>query len=119
MTADNSSSQKKTSYKGVIIFAIIALFIYGAWTKARVDICLSDASDAYQQDWAAACKTTAKAEKEGYANCMADNNETASFCKSIWNPKPNASASCALPTKVADRIDSRLEKAKNFCVSYG
>src|SRR5579862_2805382 len=119
MTADNSSNLKKTSYKGVIIFAIVTLFIYGAWTKLRVDICLSDARDAYEQNWAAACKTTAKIEKEGYANCMSDPNETAGSCKSIWNPKRNASANCSLPSKAADRIDSRLEKAKDFCVRYG
>jgi hypothetical protein len=69
-------------------------------------MCLSDAREVYEKDWAAACKTTAKAEKEGYANCM---NETPDICKSIWNPKRDASANCALPTKVADRIDSRLE----------
>jgi len=119
MTKDNSSSHKKTNYKGVIVFAIIALFTYGAWTKARVDTCLNDARDAYEQDWAAACKITAKTEREGYADCINGPNETAGDCKRIWNPKRDASANCALPTKGAEYINSRLEKAKNFCVSYG
>lgn len=115
----NPSAHKKTSYKGVIIFAIIALFIYGAWTKARVDICLNDARDMYVQDWAAACKNTAKAMKEGYVDCINNPNETASDCKRIWNPKQDASKNCSLPNVVADRIDSRFEKTKNFCISYG
>jgi hypothetical protein len=119
MTIDNSASHKKTSYKGVIIFAIIALCAYGAWTKLRTDYCLIDASDAYENEWKAACKRTAKSESEGYANCVNDPNESTINCKSIWNPKRDASANCALPSTVADRIDSRLEKAKNFCVSYG
>jgi hypothetical protein len=70
MTADNSSSHKKTSYKGVIVFGIIALFLYGAWTKVRVDICISDAGEVYEKDWAAACKKTAKVMREGYADCV-------------------------------------------------
>lgn len=119
MTADNSSSHKKTSYKGVIVFGIIALFIYEAWTKARVDNCLTDARAAYEQDWAAACKTTAKSEREAYANCMNIPGETASICRSVLNPKRDASANCALPAKSAEYIDSQLDKAKNFCVSYG
>jgi hypothetical protein len=119
MTTDNSSSQMKTSYKGVIIFAIIALVAYGAWTKLRTDDCLNNARDAYVNEWKASCKTTAKSEKEGYANCVNDPNESAIICKKIWNPKQDAGANCALPNTIADRINSRLEKAKNFCVSYG
>lgn len=119
MTKDNSSSHKKVSYKGVIVFAIIALFIYGAWTKIRVDICLSDARDEYNQNWSAACKTTAKTARESYADCMNDSNETAHICKSIWNPKRNSGANCELPTKTAEYINSQLEKDKTFCVSYG
>jgi hypothetical protein len=119
MTKDNNSSDKKTSYKGIIIFAIITLFIYGAWTKLRVDDCLVDARNSYEHEWAASCKSTAKLEKEGYAKCVNDSNETASICKGIWNPKRDPSANCALPTKIADRIESRLEHAKNFCVRYG
>jgi len=121
MTKDDSSTfaHKKTSYKGVIAFAIIAVFVYGAWTKLRTDDCLNDARNSYESDWKAACKATAKSEKEGYANCVNDTNQSGINCKSIWNPKRDATANCALPTAIADRLESRLDKAKNFCVSYG
>lgn len=118
MTTDNSSSHKKTSYKGVIIFSIVALSMYGVWTKVRVDLCLDSARDSYYQNWAAACKTTAKAGREGYADCMNDPHVTARDCKRIWNQR-DASARCALPMIIANQIDSRLNKDRSFCVSHG
>lgn len=119
MTKNNPSSDKKTNYTSVIFFAIITLFIYGAWTKARVDNCIADARYVYSKEWAAACKITAKIEKESYTNCISLPGATISICKSALNPKRDASANCALPAKIADRIELRLEKEKNFCVNYG
>lgn len=57
--------------------------------------------------------------KDGYADCMNNTNGTTSACKRAWNPKRDTSANCTLPSIVADRIEFRLDKAKNFCASYG
>ena len=116
---NNHSCTPTPSYKDVIVFAVLALFSYGAWTKLRVDNCLDNAREAYNQQWASKCELIAKNYKENYANCINSKAHTTQWCKSAWNPKRDSSAECALPADDAKYIQSTLENEKNFCIRYG
>jgi len=45
------------SIGGAIVFAVIAFFVYFAWTKVRTDNCLQNAYESYNKQWATTCKS--------------------------------------------------------------
>ncbi|TAL60807.1 MAG: hypothetical protein EPN84_08975 [Legionella sp.] len=93
---DYEKKSRSISIGGAIVFAVIAFLAYGAWTKVRTDNCLQNATDLYLQEWASTCKQLAKADK-----------------------KRKSSSDCSLPRILANELGDRLQKEKNFCVSYG
>ena len=93
---NKSKSGGYFSIAGAIVFAVIAFFAYGAWTKSRVDDCLQSTYNAYDKQWAATCKSLAKKEK-GHS----------------------AAPDCELPRFLSNDLNDNLQKDKNFCVNYG
>ncbi|WP_058480898.1 hypothetical protein [Legionella waltersii] len=93
---DNSKTTSSISIGGAIVFAVIAFFGYGAWTKTRTDNCLQNIYELYKEEWANTCKSLAEVDK-----------------------KRDGSPGCSLPRVLVNELENRLQKSENFCVSYG
>lgn len=118
-----SMKQKQSIFVHLLYAAtfLIAVFIFIGYKESKIDqvnSCLAGARKSYEENWAQACKTTAKIEKEGYAKCMKDQSMSASDCVKIWEPKRDATANCSLPIKNADHIDTQLDRDNNLCMRY-
>lgn len=93
---DHAKKSHSISIGGAIVFAVIAFFGYGAWTKFRTDNCLQNVYESYNKEWANTCKSLVKVDK-----------------------KSDSSPDCSLPRILANDLDIRLQKRETFCVSYG
>ncbi|HIH8947555.1 TPA: hypothetical protein ACYUR3_002103 [Legionella pneumophila] len=93
---DYAKTNHSISIGGAIVFAVIAFFGYGAWTKVRTDNCLQNTYESYKQEWASTCKSLAKVDK-----------------------KYNGSPDCSLPRFLVNELENKLQKHEDFCVNYG
>ena len=81
--------------------------------SVRYQSCLRLATANYTASWEGNCTRIIKANRKNYDDCMSGLPKLA--CDTIY-PVSTGSESCALPTKLAETLNTDLENEKNRCL---
>jgi len=84
-----------------------------AMNEARLNMCLSDTREDYENNWANSCKAGAERQQRGLQDCL-NSGLDRNYCSSVWRAA-DGGPNCSLPRETARRWNDSLKEAKNEC----